>query len=213
MSTPPSFDVAFRAKLSELLAWRRDVRAFRRDPIPEAVLQSLLALAARGPSVGNSQPSRFVIIRTAERRRALAEHVTAEQTAAASIYDGPRTSAYLQLKLHGLGECPVVLAVYCVDDPLEGGGLGRQTMPQALIYSTICAIHTLWLAARAEGIGLGWVSILAPETIAQLISVPSDWHCVGLLCLGYPETEVDVPALQTQGWQARLPIETFILER
>lgn len=213
MTAAPDFDDAFRAQLANLLSWRRDVRAFRSDPLPETVLGKLIAQAARAPSVGNSQPSRFVMVRSAERRRALVAHVEAEQIAAGEKYDAAERAEYQRLKLHGLAECPVVIAIYCVRDPAEGAGLGRQTMPEALVYSTICAVHTLWLAARAEGIGLGWVSILDPATVSVLLDVPADWHFIGILCLGYPKTEAELPLLHTTGWQARLAVEAMVIER
>lgn len=213
MSVSPIFDDEFRGSLSELLAWRRDVREFRSDPVPQAVLAKLLEQATRAPSVGNSQPSRFVIIRSAERRRALIAHVEAEQVAAGADYDANRKAAYRRLKLHGLAHCPVAIAVYCEPDPAEGSGLGRKTMPEALVYSSVCAVHTMWLAARAEGIGLGWVSILEPATVSELLDVPRHWRFVGLLCLGYPKFEDDLPVLHKQGWQARLPVEAMVIER
>lgn len=213
MSSPPTFDDLFRVNFAELLRWRRDVRAFRSDPLSEDVLGRLLAQAARAPSVGNSQPSRFVIVRSAERRRALLAHVEAEQVAAGVEYDAERRSAYSRLKLHGLAECPVVIAVFCDPDPSEGAGLGRKTMPEALVYSTVCAIHTMWLAARAEGIGLGWVSILQPATVTELLDVPQHWHFIGLLCLGYPKYEDDLPLLHRKGWQAQLTVEAMVIER
>jgi 5,6-dimethylbenzimidazole synthase len=213
MSVSPIFDDEFRGSLSELLAWRRDVREFCSDPVPQAVLAKLLEQAARAPSVGNSQPSRFVIIRSAERRRTLIAHVEAEQVAAGADYDANRKAAYGRLKLHGLAHCPVVIAVYCEPDPAEGSGLGRKTMPEALVYSSVCAVHTMWLAARAEGIGLGWVSILEPATVSELLDVPRHWRFIGLLCLGYPKFEDDLPVLHKQGWQARLPVEAMVIER
>ncbi len=213
MTAPPDFDDTFRATLADLLTWRRDVRDFRRDPVPEAVLGNLIAHAARAPSVGNSQPSRFVMVRSAERRRALVAHVDAEQLAAGARYADAKKADYQRLKLHGLSECPVVIAVYSVRDPAEGAGLGRQTMPEALVYSTVCAIHTLWLAARAEGIGLGWVSILEPATVSALLDIPADWHFVGLLCLGYPKDDANLPLLQTKGWQTRIALDAMAIER
>ncbi len=111
MTAAPDFDDAFRAQLANLLTWRRDVRAFRSDPLPETVLGKLIAQAARAPSVGNSQPSRFVMVRSAERRRALVAHVEAEQIAAGEKYDAAERAEYQRLKLHGLAECPVVIAI------------------------------------------------------------------------------------------------------
>lgn len=210
---PPQFSEAFRADLASLLHWRRDVRAFRPDPLPEATEARLLSLAAHAPSVGNSQPTRFVMVRSSGKRRALLDHVIAQNSQAASAYAGAARAHYDRLKLHGLTTCRLVIAVFCVSDPAEGRGLGRQTMPETLVYSSVCAVHTLWLAARAEGIGMGWVSILQPQAMAALIDVPDDWQFVALLCLGYPAAEAGLPLLHTAGWQHRLPVENLQLER
>lgn len=211
--TVPHFTEAFRADLASLLQWRRDVRQFRPDPLPEGTAERLLNLAAHAPSVGNSQPTRFVVVRTPQRRQALLGHVTAQNGDAASAYAGDARAHYDRLKLHGLATCPLIIAVFCVADPAEGRGLGRQTMPETLAYSAVCAVHTLWLAARANGIGMGWVSILQPQAMAPLLDVPHDWQFVALLCLGYPETDASLPLLHSNGWQHRLSPETLQLER
>lgn len=208
--TPPMFDDRFRATLGDLLTWRRDVRHFRGDALPEGLVQHLLSVACQAPSVGNSQPWRFVVVNSAARRQKLVDHVAAEQRDARPEVRG---SDYDRLKLHGLAECPIVIAVFCLDDPAAGHGLGRRTMPETPAYSTVCAIHTLWLAARAESVGMGWVSILRPEGVTALLDVDQSWRFIALLCLGYPIQETDQPLLQTQGWQARLPIETIVLSR
>lgn len=177
------------------------MRHFRRDPLPTGALDRLLAVAALAPSVGNAQPWRFVDI--AARRGALADHVDAASEAAARGYDAARVAAYRALTLHGLREAPAVLGVWCDERPVAGHGLGIATMPEMLRYSTVLAIHTLWLAARAEGIGMGWVSILDPAAVARLLDVPASWTLVAVLCLGYPAEASAVPELQRRGWQAR----------
>ncbi|WP_027132933.1 5,6-dimethylbenzimidazole synthase [Geminicoccus roseus] len=210
---PPAFGEAFRQELEELLAWRRDVRRFRTDPVAEADMLDLLRLACLAPSVGNAQPWRFVRVRSAELRASLARHVDLENQLAAAAYDDEAAAAYAALKLHGLREAPELLAVFADEHPEAGRGLGRRTMPETLCYSTVLAIHTLWLAARARGIGIGWVSILDPATVAALLRVEPSWRLVGLLCVGYPQAQDDVPELARQGWQARLDWTLFVSER
>lgn len=201
MSEPPVFDAGFVATLDDLFAWRRDVRHFRTDPLPDGAIAELVAIAALAPSVGNAQPWRFVD--ATARRRALADHVDAENARAAGRYEGAQADAYRALKLHGLGEAPEILAVFSDESPAAGHGLGIATMPEMLRYSTVMAVHTLWLAARARGIGLGWVSILDPATVSRLLEAEPGWTLIALLCIGYPAVASDVPELEERGWQAR----------
>jgi 5,6-dimethylbenzimidazole synthase len=203
LSDAPAFDAAFQAQLAELFAWRRDVRHFRSDPLPAGTIEALIELAELAPSVGNSQPWRFVRIMDADLRAALVAHVDAENGRAADGYAGEEAAAYRALKLHGLREAPEILAVFSDESPAAGHGLGRATMPEMLRYSTVMAIHTLWLAARARGIGLGWVSILDPATVTRLLAAEPGWTFVALLCLGYPAAPSDTPELEERGWQAR----------
>jgi 5,6-dimethylbenzimidazole synthase len=209
----PEFDDAFRARLIELLTWRRDVRRFRGDPLPEGLLEHLLEIAALAPSVGLSQPWRFVLVEDAARRaevRANFERANAEALAA---YDGEEAQTYARLKLAGLDEAPVHLAVFADAGTAQGHGLGRRTMPEMIEYSAVTAIHTLWLAARAHGVGLGWVSILDPADVSRSLDVPAEWLLVGYLCLGYPREADDTPALERAGWERRRAAETFLLRR
>lgn len=200
-----AFAPDFCATLTDLLTWRRDVRHFRTDPLDEADVLELLTLAQLAPSVGNSQPWRFVRVRTPALRVALADHVDVErERATARIADTSRHDAYRALKLHGLREAPEIIAIFCDDATMAGAGLGAATMPQTRIYSVVLAIHTLWLAARARGLALGWVSILDPAFVTQMLTVPDDWRFVALLCLGHAETVADTPELDRLGWQARL---------
>lgn len=212
--TPPVFDTAFAAQLDELFRWRRDVRHFRRDAIPEADLHALLTTAARSPSVGNAQPWRFVRVRSAMLRERLARHVDAASHAAAGqLTDPARRDRYAALKLHGLREAPEVIAVFNDEAPTAGYGLGRATMAETLRYSTVIAVHTLWLAARARGYGLGWVSILDPDVVTAMLDVPSHWSFVAVLCLGTPLAPDAVPELERRDWQAREPLAERLFER
>jgi len=166
-------------------------------------MERLLALARLAPSVGNAQPWRFMRIGSAGLREALAGHVDAASDRAGARYDDMRRAAYGALKLHGLREAPEVLAVFSDEQPEAGHGLGIATMPEMLRYSTVMAIHTIWLAARARGIGLGWVSILDPLVVSGLLDAPSRWTFVALLCVGYPCDPSPVAELERRGWQAR----------
>jgi len=210
---PPQFDAAFRAQFAELVRWRRDVRRFRCDPVAPELLEKLFALTACAPSVGLSQPWRFVLVESAERRLAIRDNFSQANKAALEGYAGERQARYARLKLEGLSQAPIHLVVCADETTAQGHGLGRQTMPETIRYSVVAAIQTLWLAARAEGLGLGWVSILEPADVATALEVPADWRFVGYFCLGYPEQEDDVPALERAAWERRRDAQRFIFER
>jgi 5,6-dimethylbenzimidazole synthase len=197
------FDSTFRAQLRDLLIWRRDVRHFRRDPLPGGTLEALIDLACLAPSVGLSQPWRFVIVEDEARRAAIRENFQVCNAAALAAQGEERASRYARLKLAGLEAAPVHLAVFADRSTAQGHGLGRRTMPEMIEYSAVTAVHTIWLAARAQGIGMGWVSILDPQEIAVLLQVPPDWKFIGYFCIGYPEAEDTTPALEQNGWECR----------
>lgn len=209
----PNFDEAFRNSLHDLLAWRRDVRRFRTDPLPPNMLERLIGIACLAPSVGLSQPWRFVIVDDPARRQAVIENFTACNADALNSYSDELAKRYAGLKLAGLREAPCHLAVFADRTTGVGHHLGRRTMPEMADYSVVGAISTLWLASRAEGIGLGWVSILDPVAIAAALDVPSAWRLIGYLCIGYPETEDDRPELERAGWEARRPDADHIVRR
>jgi 5,6-dimethylbenzimidazole synthase len=201
--TVPEFDETFRAKLRELFAWRRDVRHFRSDPIDPAVIERLVSTAAFAPSVGYSQPWRFVIVEDRARRTAAIASFERANADALSAYDENDASRYAKLKLSGMRDAPVHLAVFCDSGTPLGKNLGRRTMPETLAYSATMAVYTFWLAARAEGIGAGWVSILEPEVVSAALDVPSEWRLIAYLCVGYSEGEHETPELQRAGWETR----------
>ena len=200
---PPQFDAAFREKFAELVRWRRDVRRFRADPIPPDLVARLFALASYAPSVGLSQPWRFVLVETPERRAAIRDNFAAANKAALDGYEGERRARYARLKLEGLAQAPVHLVVCADEATAQGSGLGRQTMPETIRYSVVAAIQTLWLAARAEGLGVGWVSIFDPAAVKRTLDLPPDWSFVAYLCLGWPQEEHEDPELERHGWQQR----------
>src|SRR3990170_6568662 len=199
----PQFDAEFRERLYDLLKWRRDVRRFKRSALPLETVERLISIACLSPSVGLSEPWRFVLVEDASRRAAIRqcfEHCNRE---ALEMQTPDRAALYARLKLAGLDDAPCQVAVFSDRSTAQGAGLGRLTMPETLDYSVVNAVHTLWLAARAEGIGLGWVSILDPARIAEILDVPETFVFIGHLCLGYPVAADDTPALEREGWEHR----------
>jgi 5,6-dimethylbenzimidazole synthase len=144
-----------------------------------------------------------MVVESAAARAALVANFETANAAALEDYAGERRDLYARLKLAGLREAPAILAVFCDEGDEKSAGLGQQTMPEMRRYSVVCAIMQLWLAARIEGLGLGWVSILDPERAARDLGAPADWHLVAVLCLGYPEEEHADPELERAGWEPR----------
>lgn len=216
MSTPekPSFTTpSFAESLKDLLRWRRDVRRFQTTPIPDAEILRLLEIAHLSPSVGLCQPWRFVRVRSPAARAALRANFLHCNAEALAGFQGEDAALYATLKLSGLDDAPVQLAVFSDAGTSAGRGLGRRTMPQAADYSVVIAIHTLWLAARASGIGMGWVSILDPAAVSVSLHMPKDLHLIAYLCLGLPVEEHLDPELQRAGWEQRRPLGEFLEER
>lgn len=211
--TPPRFGPDFTAALRDLVLWRRDVRRFRTDAVPDALIARLIGLACHAPSVGNCQPWRFVLVDDLARREAVRASFRRANQSALEGYDGETRALYARLKLEGLEAAPVQLAVFADEATERGAGLGRRTMPETLRYSVVGAVHTLWLAARAEGIGVGWVSILEPDVVTDALDVPADWTLVAYLCVGWPVEEHLDPELERAGWQARAAASGLILRR
>jgi 5,6-dimethylbenzimidazole synthase len=212
-ATRLEFDDAFRRRLRELLTWRRDVRRFQRDALPSGTLERLIGLACLAPSVGLSQPWRFVLVDTPACRAAVRANFEKCNAKALAEQSGERAAGYARLKLAGLDDAPGHLAVFADPDTTRGHGLGRHTMPEMIEYSAVTAVHTIWLAARSEGIGMGWVSILDPAAVAAILDVPAAWKFVGYLCLGFPKTEDDVPELERAGWEQRYPASSLVVMR
>ena len=207
------FDAAFRESFRDLVLWRRDVRRFRRDPIDPGLIHSLIELASHAPSVGHCQPWRFVLVESAARRAAVKESFGRANAKAIESYGDQKRERYIRLKLEGLEDAPVHLAVFADETTGAGSGLGRQTMPETLRYSVVAAIQTLWLAARAEGLGVGWISILEPKIVCRMLDVPETWTLVAYLCVGRPAEEHLDPELERHGWQERLDAERMIFRR
>ena len=192
---------------------RRDVRStFLPDPIPTDVLMRLLDAAHHAPSVGFMQPWRFIIIRDANTRTLIHDNFERANRAASKLYEGRRLALYDTLKLAAILEAPLNLCVVCDPTTTRGSGLGRQTMPETALYSTVCAVQNLWLAARAEGIGVGWVSILEPEQLRAALEIPEHAKIVAYLCLGYVRAFAEDPDLERRGWETRAPIEELVFQ-
>jgi nicotinate-nucleotide--dimethylbenzimidazole phosphoribosyltransferase len=202
-------DEGARAALGEVIAGRRDIRRFRPDPVPDDVLERMLEAAHRAPSVGLSQPWRFVVVRDDGVRaevRALAE---TERVRQAPRFD-ERARAFLDQKVEGILEAPVGIAVCCVP-PADGVEvLGRGTIPETDLHSTVCAIQNLWLTARAEGVGIGWVSFYRPDDLRAVLGIPDAVDPVAWLCVGWPDERPTRPGLERAGWGARQPLEDVV---
>lgn len=210
---PRPFDDSFRREFERLLLWRRDVRRFRPDPLPESLVARLLDLAQLAPSVGNSQPWRWVRVESAAGRAAVQANFEGCNAQALAGQPGSRAGLYARLKLEGLREAPLQLAVFCDRATDQGHGLGRRTMPQMLDYSVASMLMVLWLAARAAGVGMGWVSILDPQKLAEDLDVPAPWQLIAYLCLGRCVEEHVDPELERAGWQARTQESRAVLVR
>jgi len=175
--------------------------------------QRLIEMACLSPSVGLSEPWRFVLVEDAARRDAIRACFEDCNQDALKQQAPDRAALYARLKLAGLNDAPCQLSVFADRSTAQGAKLGRLTMPQTLDYSVAIAMHTLWLAARAEGLGVGWVSILDPVRVAQILDVPQDWAFIGHLCVGYPVEELDSPVLQREGWERRRPPAGAVIHR
>jgi len=207
------FTQAFREQLAELFAWRRDVRRFRPAPVAPELISHLLDQTGLAPSVGLSEPWRFVMVESAEARAAALANFEATNAQALTGYSGDRARLYASLKLSGMREAPVQIAIFCDEATPQGSGLGAGTMPEMRRYSVVCAVMQLWLAARAEGLGAGWVSILDPSRLARDLGVAPDWRLIAYLCLGWPEEEHCDAELERAGWEDRLGIDNRVLTR
>ncbi len=210
---PPAtaFSGAFRQELGRLLRLRRDVRRFRTDPVPAELLERCLASFSLAPSVGLSEPWRIVRVESPAARAAALANFEAANAGALAGYSGEKAAIYARLKLSGMHEAPVQLAVFCDEATPKGAGLGAGTMPETRRYSVVAAITQLWLLTRAEGLGLGWVSILDPERLSADLEVPASWRLVAYLCLGWPEEELETPELERAGWERRTPAPELVV--
>lgn len=200
-----------RGGLYKAIFARRDVRSgFDGRPVPGAVLRRILEAAHHAPSVGFSQPWNFVLVRDEQTRRAVKASFERERERAAAQLEEPRKSEYLSFKLEGILES--ALNVCVTYDSSRSGPfvIGRSSMPEAGVYSACCAVQNLWLAARAEGVGVGWVSILSNEVLREALGIPEHVVPVAYLCMGYVEEFAERPDLESAGWLPRLKLEDVV---
>jgi 5,6-dimethylbenzimidazole synthase len=205
------FNEKQRQGLYRAIYERRDVRSFfKPDEIPDDVLARLLDAAHHAPSVGFMQPWGFIIIRDREVRHGVHEMFDRARRLAARVYSDDRHAKYDKLKLAGILEAPINLCITCDQTTERGHGLGRQTMRKTALYSSVCAVQNLWLAARAEGVGVGWVSIFDVGELRAALGIPEAVEPVAYLCLGYVTEFGAEPELEIQGWEQRAQLEGLI---
>lgn len=206
-----AFNAEDKAAVYRAIETRRDVRdQFLADPLPDDVVERLLMAAHAAPSVGFMQPWNFLLVRSEEKRRAVHAAFSRANEEAAAMFSGERREQYRSLKLEGLLKAPLSICVTC--DPTRGGEvvLGRTHNPRMDVYSTVCAVQNLWLAARAEGIGIGWVSIFHEQEVKAIFGIPDHVQIVAWLCAGYVETLYSEPELAVKGWRQRLPLDELV---
>ncbi len=193
------------------MAERRDVRRFRADPVPDDVLDRVLAAAHGAPSVGLMQPWRFIIVREIATRSEMRRLSQRERLRQSERFDA-RARHFLDQKIEGVVEAPLGVVVCCDPGPPGLEVLGRSTIPQTDVYSTACAIENLWLAARAEGLGVGWVSFYRPDDMRELLGIPPRVEPLAWLCIGWPDERPVRPGLEAAGWATRMPISEVVME-
>src|SRR5579885_2876539 len=193
-----------RRGLYETIFRRRDMREFRPDPVPDEVLARVLVAAHHAGSVGFTQPWDFIVVRDLERRREVKRLFEEERLRNAEQFTGKRRDKFLSLKLEGIVESPLNLIVTCEPDRFGPGVLGKTAIREVEIYSTCLAVENLWLAARVEGLGVGWVSILRNDCLRQIFGIPKSVIPIAYLCIGYVDSFPARPILEKVGWAERL---------
>jgi 5,6-dimethylbenzimidazole synthase len=211
MTRAEGFDENERRAVYRAIRERRDVRrGFLPEPIPDELLHRLLEAAHNAPSVGLMQPWRFIVVRDLAVRRKVHEIFLKANEQALASYEGEQQQNYAGMKLEGILEAPQNLCIVCDSQSSQGHQLGRRTMPETAIYSAVCAVQNLWLAARAEGVGVGWVSILEPRLLRSALSIPDQITPVAYLCLGYVNAFSTEPDLERSGWEKRAPLKSVL---
>lgn len=206
------FDDMARAAVYRAIFTRRDIRgSFLNDPIPDEILGRLLLAAHHAPSVGFMQPWNFIVIRDHERRRKVRDLFFEARRQEVETIAGDRQALYRKLKLEGILESPLNLCITCDRSRSQNSPLGRWHNPEMDLYSTVCAVQNFWLAARAEGIGVGWVSILDSGALKSLLGIPDHVVPVAYLCVGRVSGFAPAPDLETHGWGQRLPLPDLIM--
>lgn len=206
------YDQDARATLYNIIFNRRDVRGeFKSDPIDEAVLARLLIAAHHAPSVGFMQPWNFLLINEDKVRKSVYDLFIKANEEAASLFDGEKKNLYQSLKLEGLLTAPLHLCITCDRNRAGPVVLGRTHMSDMDLYSTVCAVQNLWLAARAENIGVGWVSIFHETELKNLLGIPDDIHIIAYLTIGHVTNFHQEPDLSRKGWRKRLNLNDLVM--
>jgi len=225
--TPPGFDASraaaraadptgwrypdeAREAVHRVIAERRDIRRFRPDPVPDDVLERVLTAAHRAPSVGLMQPWRLIVIAEEQTRIEVRRLAQRERLRQADRFD-ERARHFLDQKIEGVVEAPLGIVVCCDHGAPDAEVLGRGTIPETDVYSTACAIENLWLAARAEGLGVGWVSFYRPADLRALLGIPGNVDPLAYLCVGWPDERPERPGLEAAGWSSRLPLDAVVM--
>jgi len=207
-----ALDAATIEALHTVIAARRDIRRYRPDPVPAEVLRSVLAAGHQAPSVGHSQPWRFIVITEQSTRDRAAVLADRERLRQAEQLTPDRRARLLDLQLEGIREAPLGVVVACDRRAAAAGVLGRASFPDADLWSAACAIENMWLAARAAGLGMGWVTLFQPADLAGLLDLPEGVETLGWLCLGWPDERPPEPGLERHGWSRRLPLDDVIFD-
>jgi 5,6-dimethylbenzimidazole synthase len=189
---------------------RRDCRRFRPESIPEPTLVRILDAAHHAPSVGFMQPWNFILIRDSQVRDRIHQAFLRANAEAQELFEGERRPQYRSFKLEGIRESPLNICVTCQRDRFGPVVLGKTCQPDMDLYSTVCAVQNLWLAARVEGIGVGWVSIIHADELSAILKLPSQVVPIAYLCLGYVQEFASEPELQTAGWLPRLSVREIV---
>lgn len=205
-----SFSESDRAAVYRAIHERRDMRHFASAPVDPAALDRLIEAAHHAPSVGYMQPWRILRITDPALRETLHAEVERERLKTADAL-GKRRDEFMRLKVEGMRQCAEILVVGLMDGR-DGHVFGRRTMPEMDLASVACAIQNMWLAARAEGLGLGWVSIFDPDAVRGILRMPAGAKPVAILCLGHVEQFYDAPMLETEGWAERKPLRECVFE-
>ncbi len=206
-----AFPASAREAVYQAIFSRRDVRGqFLPDLVPDEVLGRVLMAAHHAPSVGFMQPWNFLVVRSPEVKRRVHGAFLAANAEAARLFEGERGEVYARLKLEGIMESPVNLCITCDRERSGPVVVGRTHIRTMDLYSSVCAVQNLWLAARAEGLGVGWVSIFSQAALRDALGIPEDITPVAYLCLGYVSRFFDRPELESAGWLPRLPIEDLV---
>jgi 5,6-dimethylbenzimidazole synthase len=205
-----AFDEKERDAVYRAIRERRDVRRFRSDPLPQALLDRILMAAMQAPSVGYSQPWNFILVRNLDRRRKVHEAFQKANEEAKKLFPGERGEKYASLKLEGILDSALNICVTCDRNRFGPTVLGRTSQPDMDLYSAVCAVQNIWLAARCEGVGVGWVSIIKPEELSALMELPQGVVPVAYLCVGYTDAFAPEPELKTAGWLPQVPFAELI---